>query len=350
MTTHRAIACALALMIAASTSVWGAEKKKKVVKKPVGRTETLACKLGTEDRHARIAVVVIKGKTDSFAYYSKWKPRTCSIYLERNRDPYSKWADTGDVTTVSLEKGAFLIEHKPGEYHFIFRDVDRERYCGMDGVINGTLTIKRGKDQCVLGGEIMAEGTPLGHVPAAYANVETPPPAAGASDIPAAIAAPASTTAAGKPATATATAGAPASKTAASGSGAVQGAGEAAGATSESAPAAVTEQAVAEPAESEMGVAEPAREEASAGEGGATRTASAEPPAQRAKAQAAESAKDAPNSAQRPPIAAPQAGPAAPATTASAEPESDAPSNNPLRAFFRALAPPSAEETTPFPN
>jgi hypothetical protein len=349
MTTHRAIACALALTIAATTSVWGAEKKKKTVKKPVGRTETLACKLGTEDRHARIAVVVIKGKTDSFAYYSKWKPRTCSIYLERNRDPYSKWADTGDVTTVSLEKGAFLIEHKPGEYHFIFRDVDRERYCGMDGVINGTLTIKRGKDQCVLGGEIMAEGTPLGHVPAAYASVETQPPAAGASDIPAAIATPASATPAGQAAAATAEAAAP--KTAASGSGAVKSAGGAAASISESAPAAAAkEQAVAEPADSEIGVAESAREEASAADAGETRTASAEPPAQRAKAPAAEPADDPSKTAQRPPLAAPQAGPDAPTTTAASEPESEAPSGNPLRSFFRALAPRSPEEATPFPN
>ena len=42
-----------------------------------GKQETLACRLGTEDRHARIAVVTIGGKVDSFAYYSKWKPRTC---------------------------------------------------------------------------------------------------------------------------------------------------------------------------------------------------------------------------------------------------------------------------------
>src|SRR3954463_10038928 len=90
-----------------------------------GKHETLACRLGTEDRHARIAVVVVKGKTDSFAYYSKWKPRTCSIYLQRNRDMYSKWADNGNMTTVNLDKGAFLIEHRPGEYHFIFRDIDR---------------------------------------------------------------------------------------------------------------------------------------------------------------------------------------------------------------------------------
>jgi hypothetical protein len=178
MISYRALFCVLSLSIAAMTSVAAAEKK--AVKSPPGRTETLACRLGTEDRHARIAVVVQKGKTDSFAYYSKWKPRTCSIYLQRRGDGYSKWADSGNITTVNLEKGAFLIEHRPGEYHFIFRDIDRERYCGMDGVINGSLTIKRGNDQCVLDGNIMVEGTPLGQ---AHAHVETPAPGAGASDV-----------------------------------------------------------------------------------------------------------------------------------------------------------------------
>jgi hypothetical protein len=179
MSFYRATVCALTLLIAAAPPVLGAQKKGEA-KAPAGRTETLACRLGTEDRHARIAVVVVKGKTDSFAYYSKWKPRTCSIYLQRNRDTYSKWADNGALTTVNLEKGAFLIEHRPGEYHFIFRDIDRERYCGMDGVLNGSLTIKRGNEQCVLEGDIMVEGTPLGQ---ANAHLETPPPAEGASDV-----------------------------------------------------------------------------------------------------------------------------------------------------------------------
>ena len=181
MMTTRAVLCALMLSIVAAAPAVAAQAKK-AAKAPPGRTETLACRLGTEDRHARIAVVVVKGKTDSFAYYSKWKPRTCSIYLQRNRDSYSKWADSGAITTVNLEKGAFLIEHRPGEYHFIFRGIDRERYCGMDGVINGSLTIKRGSEQCVLDGEIMVEGTPLGEANR-QAVAESPPPAAGTSDI-----------------------------------------------------------------------------------------------------------------------------------------------------------------------
>jgi hypothetical protein len=133
-----------------------------------GPTETLTCRNGTEDRHARIGVVLVGGRAESFAYYSKWKPRTCSIYLQRNRDGYSRWTDQGSVTSVQLERGAFLIEHKPGEYRFVFRDIDRERYCGMDGTINGTLTIRKGSERCELTG-IMEEGVALGQ---AYAHME----------------------------------------------------------------------------------------------------------------------------------------------------------------------------------
>ena len=146
-----------------------------------GKTEVLTCRNGTEDRHARIAVVLVGGKTDSFAYYSKWKPRTCSIHLQRQRDPYSKWSDKGNVTNVSLEHGLFLIEHGKSEYRFVFRDVDRERYCGMDGTINGTLTIRKGSERCELTG-IMEEGVPLGQ---AYANLnDLPATAAGQESAP----------------------------------------------------------------------------------------------------------------------------------------------------------------------
>lgn len=176
MAIKQAVCCALLLAFTTCGFAATASKAKATATaKPLrGKTETLACRLGTEDRHARIAVVLIGGKTDSFAYYSKWKPRTCSIYLQRSRDMYSTWADTGAITTVNLERGAFLIEHKKGEYHFIFRDIDRERYCGMDGVINGSLTIKKGSDACQLDGEIMVEGTLLGQ--ALVAREEDKPP------------------------------------------------------------------------------------------------------------------------------------------------------------------------------
>ena len=65
------------------------------------KIEKLACRLGTEDTHARIAVEVLNGRVNSFAYYSKWKPRTCSLEIVRG-DAFSKWLDEGSTTAVHL--------------------------------------------------------------------------------------------------------------------------------------------------------------------------------------------------------------------------------------------------------
>ena len=158
-----AAVCCVALLAGASSSFAAASK-------PRGKSEILTCRDGTENRHARIGVVLLGGKVDSFAYYSKWKPRTCSIYLKRSGDPHSRWRDSGRMTQVNTDRGLFLIEHAPGVYRFAFRDVDRERYCGMDGKINGSLVIRKGSEQCEVTG-IMEEGTPLGQ---AWAHLQTP--------------------------------------------------------------------------------------------------------------------------------------------------------------------------------
>jgi len=123
------------------------------------KIETLACALGTHDSHARIAVELVDGRVNRFAYYSIWKPRTCSIEVERG-DFYSRWEDTGSVTVVTLaeDTGGFLIGHEAGKrFHFIFRDIDRVRYCGMEGKVSGSLTIARGEPRCVLDG-VMEKG------------------------------------------------------------------------------------------------------------------------------------------------------------------------------------------------
>ncbi|HXF65369.1 MAG TPA: hypothetical protein VNK67_01545 [Burkholderiales bacterium] len=148
---RRWAAACCALLMAAAPAAADAQGKGRKQAKP--RIEHLACRLGTEDRHARIAVELVDGKVRRFAYYSKWKPRTCSIEVERD-DAFSQWADFGGTITVTLieEKGAFLIDQDRGRYHFIFRDVDRMRYCGMEGKINGSLTLWKGNPQCALQG------------------------------------------------------------------------------------------------------------------------------------------------------------------------------------------------------
>jgi hypothetical protein len=324
MRSYRALCCALSLLIAAAPAV-AAQKKAAVQKKaaakkkaPPGRTETLACRLGTEDRHARIAVVVIKGKTDSFAYYSKWKPRTCSIYLQRNRDPYSKWADDGKITTVSLEKGVFLIEHKPSEYHFSFRDIDRERYCGMEGVINGSLTIKRGSPQCVLEGDIMVEGTPLGHVHAHLKEGDEPPAPAASGKAAARADTAVTTPAASAPAPA-ATAIAPAPS--------------ATPPPAETATAPVaTASPVSSPAESDATGSAPVASPT------ATAPEAAPAPAEASAPQPAASEQSQGAVAQQPVAAETPGSPAAACCAdAAQEKPSDAPSTNPFSAFFRSL-------------
>ncbi|KPK20433.1 MAG: hypothetical protein AMJ67_01120 [Betaproteobacteria bacterium SG8_41] len=115
--------------------------------------EKLACFTGVQDRHARIGVQLVNGKVDYFAFYSKRKPRTCSIDVERSGHD-GRWEDNGTTSKVTLSenKGVLLIHRKGGAYRFVFRNVDRMRFCGMDGKINGSLTVARGKSKCVVQG------------------------------------------------------------------------------------------------------------------------------------------------------------------------------------------------------
>jgi hypothetical protein len=120
---------------------------------PVTRIERLSCVSGDEDHHARIGVELINGKVSYFAFYSKSKPRACSIEVKRG-GAYNRWEEDGATSKVTLVdgKGFFLIDGKQGIYRFEFRDIDRERYCGMDGKINGSLTVMRGKRDCIVKG------------------------------------------------------------------------------------------------------------------------------------------------------------------------------------------------------
>lgn len=120
---------------------------------PAGRLEKLACFTGSEDRHARIGVELVNQRVAYFAYYSKWKPRTCSIEARRG-GPYGRWTDNGSTSTVTLadHKGMLIIERKGSSYQFAFRNVDRMRYCGMEGKINGSLTVSQGRSACVVQG------------------------------------------------------------------------------------------------------------------------------------------------------------------------------------------------------
>jgi hypothetical protein len=119
-----------------------------------GALERIDCMNGVEDLHARMALEARGGRIASFAYYSKWKPRTCAFDFTRT-SPGTKWRLTPDGSTrVHTPQGRFLIRTRPDAYVFEFEQVQRNRYCGMSGEINGTITVKRGagKPECSVAG------------------------------------------------------------------------------------------------------------------------------------------------------------------------------------------------------
>lgn len=119
-----------------------------------GAMERIDCMSGVEDLQARMAFEARGGKVANFAYYSKWKPRTCAFDFSRT-SPGTKWRLTPDGSTrVHTPQGRFLIRTQANAYIFEFEQVQRNRYCGMPGEINGTMTIKRGagKPECSVRG------------------------------------------------------------------------------------------------------------------------------------------------------------------------------------------------------
>ncbi|MCE9642561.1 MAG: hypothetical protein K8S22_20785 [Betaproteobacteria bacterium] len=127
-----------------------------------GAVERYDCMTGDEDLHARIAFEARGGQVTYFAYYSKWKPRTCALDFERNAAG-TKWRLTADgATRVHTPQGRFLIRTQADAYVFEFEHVRRQRFCRMSGEINGAMTVKRraGAPECSAVGILDLNGKP----------------------------------------------------------------------------------------------------------------------------------------------------------------------------------------------
>lgn len=126
----------------------------------IGKVEQIDCKTGVEDLHARMAIEARGGQVASFAFYSKRKPRTCSLDVARDT-PYVKWRQTADGSTrVQTLHGPILIRTLRDGYEFEFQNVARQKICGMEGTLNGTMTIKRkgSKTECTAVGLLDRRG------------------------------------------------------------------------------------------------------------------------------------------------------------------------------------------------
>lgn len=132
-----------------------------------GSVEQIDCKSGVEDLHARMALEAQGGQIASFAFYSKRRPRTCSMDMRRD-DPFIKWRLTPDgATRVQTPQGLFLIRTSSDAYEFEFVDVERQQFCGMDGYINGRMIIQRrvSTPQCSVAGLLDHEDEGIADAP-----------------------------------------------------------------------------------------------------------------------------------------------------------------------------------------
>ena len=119
-----------------------------------GGIEQIDCLNGEERLHARLALEARGGQVTSFAYYSRWQFLTCSIYLDL-LDPKVRWRRTAEgATRVQTPQGSFVIHTDPDSYVFEFQNVQRAKFCGMYGAINGTMTILRNTSppRCMVAG------------------------------------------------------------------------------------------------------------------------------------------------------------------------------------------------------
>ncbi len=126
-----------------------------------GKVEQIDCKVGVEDVQARMALEARGGQVSSFAFYSKRKPRTCSMDVNRDT-PYVKWRQAADGSTrVQTLHGPILIRTLRDGFEFEFQNVARQKICGMEGALNGTMTIKRkgGKTECSVTGLLDRRGS-----------------------------------------------------------------------------------------------------------------------------------------------------------------------------------------------
>lgn len=127
----------------------------------IGKVEQIDCKTGVEDLHARMAIEARGGQVASFAFYSKRKPRTCSLDVARDT-PYVKWRQAADGTTrVQTLHGPILIRTLHDGFEFEFQNVARQKICGMEGYLNGTMTIKHkgSKTECSVAGLLDRRGS-----------------------------------------------------------------------------------------------------------------------------------------------------------------------------------------------
>ena len=135
-------------VVAAETAK--SSKGAKAAKAPL--MEKFSCRTGPNDEQARLIVEVVKSRPMEFAFYSRLGTSVCSIHGRRG-DAYTKWEDKeSGRTSVRLLAGSAQLEYRPGYFLIKFNEVDRMRYCGAHGELNGSVEVSSTKPECGLTG------------------------------------------------------------------------------------------------------------------------------------------------------------------------------------------------------
>jgi len=147
-----AVMVCLIAFTGAATAAESARPRKAAKAPRAPLMERFSCRTGPNDEQARLIVEVVKSRPMEFAYYSRLGTSVCSIHGRRG-DAYTKWEDNGSgKTAVRLLEGTAQLEYKPGHFSIKFAEVDRMRYCGMEGELNGSVEVSSKKSECALSG------------------------------------------------------------------------------------------------------------------------------------------------------------------------------------------------------
>lgn len=136
---------ALACALAAGPAI-AADPARKTKARPVVK-EKLECKIGPYEKQTRFVMETVKGKPVYLAYWSSDGPYRCSFEAAPG-DGRTRWLDSSVGIVVSMRSGTLLIEDDKAHFSITAREVERMPYCGTDGMISGTLTVPKNKQDC----------------------------------------------------------------------------------------------------------------------------------------------------------------------------------------------------------
>ena len=117
-------------------------------------TQKYACSVGKEPHEMRFIIELAKEKPVFFALWTANRGYRCSVHATHG-DVYSRWSESGGHTVIKMvdDMGTVTIGGAKGRYQIKFDDINKMRFCGMEGEMSGTVTLTRGHRECGWEGE-----------------------------------------------------------------------------------------------------------------------------------------------------------------------------------------------------